>query len=352
MDPAVGRVPAGTPLHETRADLLRRALDTGLEWTILASWSRLGIAARRRLWGWGEPVAPGSLVGAQILVTGGTRGIGWATASGLVAAGASVGIVGRDMQRAQAAAAELRQLAPRTAGGAVWAAAADLGSLAAVRALVSQVTARTGRLDALVHAAGQLYRSYRRSPDGIERTAAVHVVGPHLLTAGLAPLLAVGAPSIVVWVSSGGMILQTLDVENLEMAPARFRGAVAYARAKRAQVELAHLWSAKLAGAGVSSVAMHPGWVDTDALRNGMPRFAKTLRPLLRSAAEGADTVVWLAGGAAGPHPRPALWFDRRLRPEHRRLRRGTLEAALLWAWCEQKTGDAAAALTAAPPTR
>ena len=40
---------------------------------------------------------------------------------------------------------------------------------------------------------------------------------------------------------------------------------------------------------------MHPGWADTGGLRSSLPRFRRLMRPLLRDATQGADTIVWLA---------------------------------------------------------
>lgn len=357
MPPSCGPAAGGSVL----TDAVCRVADAALEATVVGSWSRLGIAARRRLWRWDGPVPPGSLAGAHVLVTGGTRGIGRETAIALAAAGASVGIVGRDRRRAQGAAVEIGHaagvaaaLAAREGGrdarpgddrapGGVWGAGADLGSLREVVTLAAQVAGRTDRLDALVHAGGLLSRSRRTSADGTELTAAVHVVGPHLLTACLVPRLAASAPSAVVWVSSGGMYLQRLDVDRLEPPPGRYRGLAAYAHAKRAQAALARLWAERLADVGVACVAMHPGWVDTAALRHALPAFRAVMGPLLRTPAEGADTVAWLAAGRAGPHPVPAFWLDRRPRGEHRWP--GTAvapaERERLWTWCEQKTGGA-----------
>ena len=106
----------------------------------------------------------------------------------------------------------------------------------------------TARLDALVHNAGALTRTYQTTADGVERTLATHVLGPYLLTAALAPLLfssapdpddATGAPATIVTVSSGGMYSQRFDLGALEAGPDGYDGVVAYARAKRAQLVLA-----------------------------------------------------------------------------------------------------------------
>ena len=62
-------------------------LDGALELTVVGSFSRVGWAARRRLFGWDEP-APDALEGKVALVTGATSGLGLAAAQGLAGAGA------------------------------------------------------------------------------------------------------------------------------------------------------------------------------------------------------------------------------------------------------------------------
>ncbi|HEX4081352.1 MAG TPA: SDR family NAD(P)-dependent oxidoreductase, partial [Acidimicrobiales bacterium] len=243
------------------SSVTRRGVDAALEATVVASWSRLGFAARRRLWSWNDDARP-AMDGRVVLVTGGTGGIGRAAAVALAHAGATVGLVGRDEARVSRAVDDVRAEAESTR---VFGQPADLGSLSSVQALADGVARRTDRLDAVVHAAGVLHRERTMTADGLEETAAVHVVGPYLLTRLLEPLLRRAAPARVVWVSSGGMYARRLDVERLDQPPVPYRGATVYAMAKRAQVALARQWDQRWPGAGVSSYAMHPGWVDTDA---------------------------------------------------------------------------------------
>ncbi len=75
------------------------------------------------------------------------------------------------------------------------------------------------------------------------------------------------------------MYSQRFDLDTLEAGPDGYDGVVAYARAKRAQLVLAEAWAARFAPAGVASYAMHPGWVDTPGLAEGLPRFRALVRP-------------------------------------------------------------------------
>ena len=88
------------------------------------------------------------MAGKVVLITGGTGGIGKATAIGLAAKGARVAITGRDPERAEKAAAEIRGA---TANPIVDAFAADLSSQAEVRRLAAQVLDAYPRLDVLIN---------------------------------------------------------------------------------------------------------------------------------------------------------------------------------------------------------
>jgi len=140
------------------------------------------------------------MTGKTVLITGGTGGIGKATAAGLARLGARVGVVGRDGRRADAAAADIR----REAESAVvdWF-VADMSSQAEVRALAAEVLDRYRRLDVLVNNVGGFWATRHTTADGLEHTFAVNHLASFLLTNLLLERLHSSAPARIVTVSSG-----------------------------------------------------------------------------------------------------------------------------------------------------
>src|SRR5712692_2263313 len=140
------------------------------------------------------------MAGKSVLVTGGTGGIGKATAIGLAALGARVGITGRDQARAAAAAAGIRAAA---GNAAVDVFAADMSAQAAVRRLAGQVADTYPRLDVLVNNVGGFWAHRHVTADGLEHTFALNHLAPFLLTNLLLDRLTASAPARVVTLSSG-----------------------------------------------------------------------------------------------------------------------------------------------------
>ena len=68
---------------------------------------------------------------------------------------------------------------------------------------------------------------------------------------------------------------------------------------------------------GLRCYVMHPGWADTDGVKTAMPNFRRRLRTVLRNAAQGADTALWLAATRPADKGAEAFWFDRAPRAAH-----------------------------------
>src|SRR3989442_3740756 len=155
------------------------------------------------------------MAGKVVLITGGTGGIGKATAIGLAMIGARVGVTGRDLARAEQAAADIR-----TASGnpAVDTFAADLTSQAEVRRLAVAVLEAYPRLDVLINNVGGFWAHRHPTADGLEHTFALNHLAPFLLTNLLLDRLKASAPARVVTVSSGAQRAGRNDFGDLQGA--------------------------------------------------------------------------------------------------------------------------------------
>jgi retinol dehydrogenase-14 len=237
---------------------------------------------------------PDQMAGRTVLITGGTGGIGKATAVGLARMGADVAIIGRDPARAEAAAAEIRC----TGRGRVDVFVADLSSQSEVRRVAHEVLVRLPRIDVLVNNAGGYWNSRHVTADGLEHTFALNHLAPFLLTDLLLDRLGQGGSGRVVTVSSNAQALGRIAFDDLQ-GEQSYSGARAYNQSKLANVLFTNELARRLRGTGVTANALHPGVVSTEfggedpgpAQRLLVP----LLRPLMRSAAQGAATSIRVA---------------------------------------------------------
>jgi dehydrogenase/reductase SDR family member 12 len=318
----------------------RTLIDDLLEVTLVGSFTRPGYRLRRRLFDW-PPPEPGALRGRTALVTGPTSGLGRVVADGLAMLGARVVLVGRNPERLASVADALRAAHGEDRFPFV---VADMASLASVRDAADEILATEPRLDVVVDNAGAIYADRRESPDGIEATLATLVVGPFVLIGRLLPMLRRSPDGgRVVCVTSGGMYAQAVNLDDLEWTEETYDGTRAYARAKRIQVALVREWARRLRGSGVAVNAMHPGWADTPGLAEALPEFHRVMRPLLRTPADGADTILWLASDrSAAAAAGGRLFLDRRARPFDRipSTRLDAADRRGLWARIVELSGE------------
>ncbi|HEX2281968.1 MAG TPA: SDR family oxidoreductase [Thermomicrobiales bacterium] len=233
--------------------------------------------------------------GKTVLVTGGTGGIGRATAVGLASLGAQVGITGRDRARAEQAAASI---ADGSGVSAVDVFVADMSSQAEVRRLAGEVLAVYPRLDVLVNNVGGFWAHRRTTADGLEHTFALNHLAPFLLTSLLLDRLSTSAPARVVTLSSGAHSMGRIDFDDL-MGAKDYSGQRAYNQSKLANVMFTYELARRLDGTGVTATALHPGMTNTsfsteDPHRKMAP-IVFLVRPFMKSPKRGADTAVYLA---------------------------------------------------------
>jgi retinol dehydrogenase 14 len=261
----------------------------------------------------------GAMAGKTVLVTGGTGGIGRATALALAARGARVGITGRDPARTRAAAAELAGQAAAAAGtsgatagaGSVLGAGsqspqidafpADMSAQGEVRRLAAAVLDTYPRLDVLVNNVGGLWGHRHVTTDGLEQTFALNHLAGFLLTDLLLDRLKASAPARIVTVSSAVHKFGRLDFDDLQSEHG-YTGQRAYNQSKLASVMFTYELARRLEGTGVTATVLHPGVVKTSfAAEDAWPVWGlgmPLIRPFMRTPAKGAATSVHLASSA------------------------------------------------------
>ena len=152
----------------------------------------LGIESPRKRLG-------GNMRGKICIVTGSNTGIGKETARGLAERGAVVVLACRDLDKAEAARADI---VDTTGNADVYVLPLDLVSIDSIHAFVSAFRARWDRLDVLVNNAGVTTRKRALTNDGFELTFGVNHLGTALLTLELRDLLEKSAPSRIVVVAT------------------------------------------------------------------------------------------------------------------------------------------------------
>ncbi|MDT5040191.1 MAG: retinol dehydrogenase 12 [Actinoplanes sp.] len=230
---------------------------------------------------------------ATCLITGGTGGIGAATAAALVAQGARVVLVGRDPAHSDAAADLIRRREP---GANVDVLIADLALLAEVSALAAEVIGRYPQLRVVILNAAVARPRRELTAEGFEVDLATNHLAPFLLARLLCEHLATNAPARIVAVSSAAhRQVRTVDLDSLATS---FSQTGTYATTKLlnllAMTELAR----RLGGSGVTVNSADPGFVRTGLSRDATGAFGLFLRlarPFQRSPERAAIPIVSLA---------------------------------------------------------
>ncbi|SHN44114.1 SDR family NAD(P)-dependent oxidoreductase [Cryptosporangium aurantiacum] len=242
-----------------------------------------------------------TLDGKIALVTGASRGIGYEVAAGLGKAGATVVCVARNPERLDEAVYKLR-----ADGTDAVAAPCDLSQPGLVTRLPEKIDA-LGEVEILVNGAGivgnRTSKTLKATYSEWRSVSAVNLDAPFLLIQAFAPAMMARRSGRVVNISAD---------EGRMTGPGTTGGVAPYRVAKAGLNALTRnfAYETGLGRRGLFVDAVAPGRCRTDLGGPNAPR----------SAAEGADTVLWLCTRPAAqpdgsPAPTGLLWQDREVIP-------------------------------------
>ena len=245
-----------------------------------------------------------NLQGKRILVTGVSAGIGVETARSLAAHGAHVVGAARDLSKAEAATAQVRQDAADN-GGRFELIELDLGNLKSVRACADELVAKGEPFDLVIANAGVMATPFGHTVDGFETQFGTNHLGHFVLVNRIASLLRSG--SRLINLASSGHRYSNVDLDDPNFERTPYEPFLAYGRSKTANIQFAVAFDERHRQRGVRAAAVHPGGIQTELARHLDPsRIQSIVDQLNQQLAEegkppfqfktipqGAATSVW-----------------------------------------------------------
>ncbi|WP_207478132.1 SDR family NAD(P)-dependent oxidoreductase [Arenibaculum pallidiluteum] len=246
------------------------------------------------------------LKGKRFLITGTSAGIGLETARSLVSHGASVVGAVRDLGKAEAATASIRDAASQGVGG-LEPIELDLASLQSVRACADRLLAEGRPFDAIIANAGVMATPFGRTADGFEVQFGTNHLGHFALVNWIEPLLASNGRVVVL--SSQAHRVADVDLDDPNFERQAYDPWVAYGRSKTANALFAAEFDRRHRDRGLRAASVMPGNSFTDLPRHlsqedlqglletvGKARAEAGLPPAqLKDIPQAAATSVWAA---------------------------------------------------------
>jgi NAD(P)-dependent dehydrogenase (short-subunit alcohol dehydrogenase family) len=275
-----------------------------------------------------------------VIITGATRGIGFACARQLAQFGAAIVMVCRDRDRAADARNEIAKVAN---GPKPLLLIADLFSQPSIRALAGEICSRFRRIDVLINNAGAMFSTRELTLDGFEKTFALNHLAPFLLTNLLLDLVHAAPQGRIITVGSESYS-GTLDFSNLQ-GERRYNFFRAYAASKLCNLLFTFELARRLRESSVTVNCASPGPTRTEfgdhmaGLPSLFPKIVKRIPFLLGTPEKGAATIVQLASSAATLNAVNGKFFQRGREAKTKSVANDPVVAAQLWKVSEELCG-------------
>jgi NAD(P)-dependent dehydrogenase (short-subunit alcohol dehydrogenase family) len=278
-----------------------------------------------------------TLSGKTAVITGGTSGIGRATAVELARRGARLLLVGRNEERASETLAAIRAAAPKTDAEVI---RGDFAAQAEVRRVGEELAKRVDALDLLINNHGVTLMSRSTTPDGYESTFAINHLGYFHLTGLLLPKLRATPGARIVSVASEAHRFGALDLDDLHSV--RKYGAMnVYGKSKSANIHFTRELARRYASPQLTINCVHPGGVATNlgaGNGRGWDLVHRVIMRFMKTPEEGAQTSLYAATAPEVAGVSGAYYAD--CKPKQPAAHcRDDATARRLWAISEELTG-------------
>ena len=233
-----------------------------------------------------------NLRGKRILVTGVSAGLGVETARSLAAHGAEVVGAARDLDKAEAATAQVRKDAAAN-GGAFEMVTLDLSDLKSVRDCADKLLKKGEPFDVIIANAGVMATPFTYTKDSFEMQFGTNHLGHFVLVNRIASLIRAGGRLINL--TSAGHRYSNVDLQDPNFERTPYEPFVAYGRSKTANILFAVAFDNRHRGHGVRAAAVHPGGIHTELARYTDPSRLETLVVQINEqlAAQGKGPFQW-----------------------------------------------------------
>lgn len=202
------------------------------------------------------------LTGKNVLITGGSSGLGAETARAMAAAGADVTITARTEAKGQPIVDQIRA----STGKTISVESLELGSTKSIRAFAERINAEDEKIDVLINNAGVMACPETKTEDGFEMQFGTNHLGHFLMTCLIAPSLADGGRIVVL--SSSAHQMSNVMFDDIDMKKGGYDRWKSYGQSKTANALFAVELNKRLAHRNIEVFSVHPGVIGTNLAKH------------------------------------------------------------------------------------